>query len=196
MHVSYPTLASLSRGRLVLAYVVGDNQLHSRSSIDYGRTWTPSKRVLDPADTAHVNKPQLRVVNDSVYLGWTTGRTAEREFWNLSRRRAQRGDAADSWSPPVRSPPLPGVIFNVSFAVDGCGSVRGLTELYAQNLPAIIREVRARDGRMSVGTPLGEAVAFEPLIERSGDRIIQLWNGLSPQRDSLRPFFREFTTCP
>lgn len=201
MHVSYPALASLPGGRLVVVYVVGEqsshasNQLYTESSSDYGRSWGHSTRVLAITDTAEVYQTQLRVEGDSLYLGWIGTQGKEGTSWSFSQGRITRGGVADSWTVPLRSPPLPGVLFTVTFAVNGCGDVRALAELLTPRMEPVVREIHAQCGRVVVEHPFGDAFAIAPLTDRSGDRIIQLWNAVRSQNDSIQPFFRELPTC-
>lgn len=199
-HGGYPALASLPGGGLAMVLVMDDRNgrssgLYARLSADYGKTWSQPERVLPITDTSTVYKTQLRVVGDSLYLGWIGAQTEEGTIWSLSRRRVTREGPANAWTVPVRSEPLSGTLFSVTFAVNGCGSIRALAELLAPGMRAVVRELRVRDGRVVVEQPFGDTFTIAPLADRSGGRIIQLWNGLRAQQDSVQPFFREFSTC-
>lgn len=199
--VSYPSLASLGAGRLVLAYVVGEqssgatNQLYTRLSSDSGRTWTPPERVLASADTHAVYWTQLRALGDTVYLGWVSDQSAGATIWGLSRRILAAGAHAQPWTAPVRSPPLPGVLVGVTFALNGCGGADALADLLTPERGALVRRLRLRDGRIQILSRFSDAFATASLIDRAGDRMIEIWSALRAQKDAVQPFFRELSTC-
>ena len=178
-----------------MAFVVGGNQLYSRASADYGGTWGPAVRVLDATDTSAAYKPQLRVVGDSLYLGWIGTHGTAGDVWGFSRRRVPRDGKAVTWAAPMRSPPLPGTLVSATFAVNGCGDIRAFAEIVSPRSEAVVRELMVRDGRVDVSRPFGDAFTIAPLTDRAGDRIIQLWNAVRAPIDSVQPFFREFSTC-
>jgi hypothetical protein len=196
----YPALANLTGGRLVMVLVMSDpdgksSHLYSRWSDDSGRTWGQPARVLGNTDTSAVYHTQLRVGGDTLYLGWIGTQGKEGDVWSFSRRRVTRDGPGDAWSVPVRSPPIPGVLLTVTFALNGCGDIRALAELLTPRMEPVVRELRVQDNRIVVEHPLGDAFAIAPFTDRAGDRIIQLWNGVRTQGDSLQPFFRELPTC-
>ena len=139
--------------------------------------------------------PNYRVGYRALYLGWVGAQAKEGTIWSLSTRQVTRDGLADAWTVPLRSPRRPGVLFNVTFAVYGCGNIRALADILTPRMEPGVREIEIRNGELAAEQTFGDAVAFASLIDRSGDHIIQLWTGVRTPKDSLQPLFREFAAC-
>ena len=198
---SYLALAVLPGGRLVMVFVMGEqssqalNQLYTQSSGDLGRSWGAPVRVLAPADTSAAHFPKVRVVGDSIYLGWVGTESRDGNVWSLTRRRVQGDGLAGTWADPVRSPAILGALANVTFAASGCGDVTALAELLTPQMAPVVREIQVRGQSVIVRKTFGDSIAMAPLIERVGDRIVRVWTGLNATNDSLQPSLREFAVC-
>ena len=197
----YLALAILPGGRLVMVFVMGEqssqapNQLYTQSSGDLGRSWGPPVRVLAPADTSAAHFAKVRVVGDSIYLGWVGTESRDGTVWSLTRRRVQRDGLADTWAVPVRSPAILGALANVTFAVSGCGDITALAELLTPQMAPVVREIQLRGQSVTIRNTFVDSIEMAPLIERVGDRILRVWTGLNATKDSLQPFLREFAVC-
>ena len=198
LHAHQIALTTLPGGRFVMAYVDGEpaggasNQLYTVSSADEGTSWSPAVRVLALTDKAEVNWPQLRSVGDTMYLSWFGDAGSTETIWSLSQSTYSRGNLAASWSPPLRAA-LPGIVLSVTTAATGCGTVLAFAEMITPERRLMVHRLTVRDSRVTVEPSF---TALAPLMERSRDRIIALWNAPNIPRRLLEPRFREFGTCP